>query len=139
MASKDQTKELIFVCSPYRPTSKNVVEAHRQFEYNFSVTTAACREIALAGNIPYAPHLFAPSFLKDKDPKERQIGINIGLEMLKKCDYMLVIVSKPYKLSEGMKQEIEFAKKNNIKIIYKCANKTDETIKIEKIKEDDVK
>lgn len=108
-------KKLIFVCSPYRPTSTDPKIAKYQLDYNIQVAKSVCKSIAQSGNIPYAPHLFAPHFLNDDDSKEREMGINIGLYMLEKADVVFVVGNR---ISEGMKAEIDYAEKHNKKIRY---------------------
>lgn len=102
--------KMIFICSPYR-------------RYNFyneykNITKALkyCETIIKQGGIPIAPHIMYTSILNDKNEEEREKGINLGLKLLKKCDYIYVYGDY---ISNGMKREIEFAEKNNIPIKHK--------------------
>jgi len=102
-----KTKKLkIFVCSPLRG----------DIETNITNTKNYCKSVANQGFIPFAPHIFCTQFLDDSIETERIQGINIGLEFLKICDEIWVIGDL---FSEGMRTEIEFAKKYKIKIVYK--------------------
>lgn len=56
--------------------------------------------------MPMAPHLFFPEFLSEDKPKERETGIQFGLEWLSECDELWVIGSR---ITEGMKREITVA------------------------------
>jgi hypothetical protein len=85
----------VFVCSPYRGDVRaNVALARR-----------VCREVALAGDAPFAPHLLCPTFLADAIEAERTRGIDVGLAWLTVADEVLV-VGEP---TEGMRREIEAA------------------------------
>ncbi len=85
----------VFVCSPYRG---NVRE-------NRALAQAVCREVLLAGDAPFAPHLLYPGVLDDADSGERALGIGAGLSWLAVSDEVLV-VGEP---SAGMRQEIAAA------------------------------
>ena len=78
----------------------------------------ACREVHERGNIPIAPHLYWPRFLDDNDPQDRDYGIAAGLEALKRCDEMIVIIRQegPEEewISQGMQAEIAAAAKMGI-------------------------
>ena len=69
-------KPLIFICSPYRGD----VEANKEN------ARYCCRLAYQQGGIPFAPHLLFTQFLNDDVPEEREAGLNLGLEMLKRCD-----------------------------------------------------
>jgi hypothetical protein len=87
----------VFVCSPYRG---DVVANTRR-------AVAACRTIALAGDAPFAPHLYLPLILDDSRPVERAVGIACGLAWLAVADEIRVF-GEP---SEGMHREIEAARR----------------------------
>ncbi|MBC2723229.1 DUF4406 domain-containing protein [Desulfosporosinus sp.] len=97
--------KLIFVCSPYRDdVEANTAKAIRYcyFAYNKKV-------------VPYAPHLHNTQFLDEDDREERLAGIELGLEVMKRSDELWVFGSK---LTEGMKVEIEAARRLGIPIKY---------------------
>lgn len=52
-------------------------------------------------------------------PKSHAFWMNQDLPFLKCCDEMIVICEEGWKESRGVQQEIEFAKKYNIPIIFK--------------------
>lgn len=93
----------IFICSPYRGNiEENIKKAKQHAEL-----------VAVLGKLPIAPHLYFTQFLDDNNEKERQIGINLGIELLKMCDLMYVY-GEP---TDGMKQEIKVAEELGIEII----------------------
>ena len=95
----------IFVCTPYSADIEN----------NTFRALAICRRLALQGHIPIAPHLYAPRFLYEHRAIERQLGIGIGLELLKVCDELWCYDGgKPP--SAGMRQELEAARRLGIPI-----------------------
>ena len=96
----------IFICSRLRGDIKNNIQRAKQFS----------REVMLQGHIPLTPHIYFTLFLDELKEEERDMGINAGLEWIKECDEVWVFDKE---LSEGMKKEIEFAKKLNKKIVEK--------------------
>lgn len=96
--------ELVFICSPYRGNIKeNIIKAK---EY--------ARKAVDLGYIPIVPHLYFPQFLDDNNKKERNLGIEMGLQLLNMCD-KIVIIGNP---TEGMKQEIIYADNLGMEKIY---------------------
>jgi len=96
----------IFVCSKLKGDINNNIERAKEY----------CRNITLNGNIPIAPHIYFTQFLDESNKKERNIGILMGIELLKDCDELWVFDKD---ISEGMQKEIDIAKKLNIKIAKK--------------------
>lgn len=97
--------KLVFVCSPYRGDVEiNTLRAKRY-----------CRFVYTEGAVPFAPHLHNPQFLNDFIPEEREIGINMGVEVLKRCDELWLFGDL---LTEGMELELVYAIKNNIAVRY---------------------
>lgn len=96
-------KKMIFICSPYRGNvAKNIGRAKRY-----------ARFVAAVGHCPVAPHLFFPQFLNDEKPEERIEGINLGVEMMKKCNQLWIFGST---ISQGMAYELEKAREMEIPI-----------------------
>ncbi len=98
-------RPLVYICSPY---SGNVKENTRR-------TQEFCRFAFEEGQIPLAPHLMFPQFLKDEDPEERQLALFMDIVLLGKCDELWVLETT---VSAGMKAEIEKAKVRRQKIRY---------------------
>lgn len=68
-----------------------------------------------AGYIPIAPHLLFPQFLRDADPKERQLGLFFGNALMSKCSEVWVFGEY---ISSGMEAEIRRAKWKNYRLRY---------------------
>jgi hypothetical protein len=76
--------KLIYICSPYRgDTESNAAKARGYCRF-------ACRHEV----VPIAPHLIYPQFLDDDIPEEREEGICLGMELLKRCDELWVNVKR---------------------------------------------
>lgn len=97
----------IFVCSPYRPTSKNVECRKDELLANIERAKKACRILAGMGFLPLAPHLYFTTFLSDTDEKEREKGMRLGMEWLEESDEVFVFGRH---ISDGMAAEIARAK-----------------------------
>lgn len=88
--------KLIYVASPYAG----------DIEKNTEFAKQACRHVLNEGHVFFAPHLLYPSILDDSQPQERQLGIEMGLSMLKHCDELWCYGDR---ISHGMMLEIEEA------------------------------
>lgn len=89
----------IYVCSRCR--ARNASE----FMRNMKDVKNACAEIAKAGDIPVAPHLYFTEFLCEEVPRERYFGRMAGMMALKHCDAVRVIIRDEI-ISEGMEAEL---------------------------------
>ena len=95
----------VYIASPYRgDVEVNTMRAKRYAR--FAVKQSV---------VPVCPHIYLTRFLDDSIPEEREAGLYLGIQMLKRCCEMWVFGSN---ISDGMNREIEFAKKNNILIRY---------------------
>lgn len=96
---------LIFVCHPWRGK-----KTHDE------MTKKICWHIATVDKlVPFSPAIHFNQFLSDDIYEQREAGINGGLKILIKCDVMYVYTM--HGVSEGMGREIDFAERNQIKII----------------------
>lgn len=99
-------KKLVYICSPCcGDIEKNIEKAQRY-----------CREAVELWDdvIPIAPHVYFTQFLDDTKPEERAAGMDIGLALLAMCDELWVYgIENP---SEGMRNEIEYARQHQIPI-----------------------
>ena len=94
---------LVYVCSPYRgDTERNVAYAKE-----------LTREVLEYGYTPITPHLYLTQVLDDEIPKERELGLLAGQELLKHCEYILI--GWRYGISDGMQQEIMIAREVGLK------------------------
>lgn len=114
--------DLVYLSSPYRgDTETNEANARKY-----------CKQIAKQVAIPIAPHFIFTQFLDDNNEQERNLGIQMGLELLKYCDEMWVVSNT---LTEGMKLEIKQAQEIVLKIRF--FNQEMEEIKYEAVEIDD--
>ena len=106
--------EYVYICSRYRSDD--------EYSADFNIATAelACRTVVKTSGktvVPIAPHLYFPRFMNDGSEEERRLALKIGLEELRKCKRMKVIVIDGI-ISEGMLEEIYEAQKREIPIDY---------------------
>jgi hypothetical protein len=95
----------VYIASPYKgDTILNSIRAKRYARF---VARQCC--------VPVAPHIYMTQFLDDNDKAEREAGLFLGLQMLKRCNELWIFGST---ISDGMQREIDFAKKRNIPIRY---------------------
>ncbi len=93
--------KLIYVASPYRG----------DVEKNIEYAKKVCGYVVKQGHNFYCPHLLVTQILNDDIESERKLGINLGKDMMLKCDELWCFGDK---ISEGMFYELEFARENNI-------------------------
>jgi hypothetical protein len=110
-----ENKEIttVFVCSPYRPQSKDPKVARDQLSVNIERAKLACRLLAKLGYLPLAPHLYFTGFLDDADAAEREEGMTLGMEWLAQSDEVWAFGDE---VSEGMAKEISYAKELGIPV-----------------------
>ena len=90
-------RKTVYVVSPYAgDIAKNVQKAK-----------AYCRFVIGQNGIPIASHLLYPVFLRDSNPKERELGRLFGLALLALCREVWVFGTD---FSAGMRAEIHEAK-----------------------------
>lgn len=93
-----------YICSPLSGNiSGNIENAKRHALYIFK-----------CGMAPVIPHFYA-LILDDEIPDERKLGMQAGISLLWVCDEVWVFGDE---ITEGMKKEIIFAEKLNIKVKY---------------------
>lgn len=99
-------RPLVYICSPYSHgcINDNIENARRYSR--FAVDTHY---------VPIAPHLLFPQFLDDRLAEDRQTAMSLNQVLLEKCSQLWVFGSVR---SEGMQQEIQWAKQLQITIRY---------------------
>jgi len=90
--------KLIYVASPYRGDAAQ----------NRAYAKQACRYVARQEQAFCAPHLLYPEILNDNDPAERQLGLEMGLEALSRCDELWCFGPV---ISDGMHMELAEAER----------------------------
>jgi len=98
----------IYVCSPYRGN----IQRNRRY------ASDCAAEIAREGHVPVAPHLLLTGSLDDRDPEQRQEGLQLALELMGKCDEVWIYAA--YGISEGMAEELGWAWAHNIPMVFKA-------------------
>ena len=96
---------LVYICSPL----------HGDIETNIKKADEYCAYAAACGVVPLAPHTIFTRYLDENNPEQRQQGLQMGLSLLNRCDDLWVMGGE---ISEGMRGEIEYAKRENIPILY---------------------
>ena len=75
-------------------------------ERNLDFARQACRYAISQGATPFAPHLLYTQMLDDGDPAERQLGIDMGNQMLGLCGALWLCANR---ISAGMEGERKLA------------------------------
>lgn len=99
LAYKPLVPKVVYVCSPYAGDTK------RNIEYAKKLT----RWAIVFGYVPITPHLYLPQVLEEDDERERAVGLQLGLDLLRRCDG--IMVGSKFGITIGMKAEIELAEK----------------------------
>lgn len=104
-------ERIVYICSPMRgnklgPTKETI-------ERNLQRAKAFCAAAIASHAIPICPHLYLSPFLDEITPSGRNIGREMGMELLRRCDEIWVF-GEP---SEGMRDEIEEAKSLRLPIV----------------------
>ncbi len=92
----------MYICSPYNAKTEEERTANAAFAEKY------CRYIVNEGNIPIAPHIYFTRFMDNGNEAERILGQEIGIELLKKADSMMVLIRNE-NISAGMEREIKYA------------------------------
>ena len=104
--NESASRPLVYICSPYSHgcINDNIENARRYSR--FAVDTHY---------VPIAPHLLFPQFMDDSLGEDRQTAMFMNLVLLSKCAQLWVFGSVR---SEGMQQEIKWAKWRHMTIRY---------------------
>lgn len=91
----------VYICSPlFASTQEEIRENMLQARQHMH----AIKD--LYGYRTYAPHAYLPELLNDQEPEERALGRSFGMELLKRCQILIICGDR---ISEGMSQEIKEA------------------------------
>ncbi|WP_069648964.1 DUF4406 domain-containing protein [Caloranaerobacter ferrireducens] len=96
-------RPFIYVCSPLRG----------DIEGNIGKAIRYCRFVYTKGSIPLAPHVIFTTFLDNNIPEERKVGIEMGLDLLLKCNELWAFGKR---ISEEMAEKIKMAEALGLKI-----------------------
>lgn len=101
----------VYICSPlFASTQEEIKENMLQARQHMHVIKN------LYGYRTYAPHAYLPELLNDQEPEERALGLSFGMELLKRCQILIICGEK---ISEGMCKEIKAAALLGLEI-YSC-------------------
>ncbi len=90
----------VYICSPLGGNvGENLEQVKRYTEYALKCGTA-----------PVVPHFYALC-LNDSAPEERELGMQAGLALLRRCDEMWIFGNT---VSEGMRGEMRLCKRLHI-------------------------
>ena len=99
------SRDLVYIISPYAG----------DIETNVAFAIRCCQMAIQQGYAPIAAHLLYPQILDDQEPKERAIGLELGLDILRHCAAAWVCGTR---ISSGMEGEIQEAQQQGIPIRY---------------------
>lgn len=94
---------LVYISSAYSGDERRNINSARLYS-RFAVSM---------DKIPVAPHLLFPQFMDDTDDFERKLAMHFNYVLIGKCSEMWIFGEK---LSRGMREEYEIAKRRNMKI-----------------------
>ena len=95
----------VYVASPFKGDMQTNIQNAKMYALY----------VANQAFVPMVPHLFLTQFLNDDIQSERELGLALGLQILKRCHELWVFGGI---VSEGMSLEIRFARRHNIPIRY---------------------
>ena len=112
--------EKVYICTAFRGDVEENARKAREY----------CRWAAVEyGALPIAPHLLFPQFLDDNDPVQRELGINMGLELLADCKQLFYFGDV---VTEGMDKEMNEARVLGIPVEHISEEKLSATESTEK-------
>lgn len=100
-------KPIVYLAGPY---SGDIDQNIRR------IIIAARHAILQEHVLPIVPHLLFPTILDDENPEERALGLELDMGLIALCEELWYYGDK---ITAGMQQELDFAKKHGIKIIHK--------------------
>jgi hypothetical protein len=106
--------KIIYVASPYSHPDDEVREN------NFKLVAKLVADLTADGYVCMSPIVYGHTLLNFKEmPSDWEFWKNFCLTFLEKCSEMIVYKMPGWDKSRGVKEEIEFAEKNNIKVLYR--------------------
>ena len=106
----------VFICIRLKPKSKNPVKAWFEFRNNLRRARTAARYAVLHGYDPEATTIYYTQFLDAFSQLEGDWGGKLGQFRLYNCNELWDVRDEGEEPSSEMKNDIEFAKVNDIKI-----------------------
>ena len=109
--------KMVYICSPLRG----------DIEANIKRATHYCEYAAGCGVIPIAPHVAWNGIFDDTIPEKREMALQLGLELLRRCDEVWVMGDE---ISQGMCGEIEEAERLKKVVNYVLDETVEQNIKL---------
>ncbi|MFT4243834.1 MAG: hypothetical protein ACMXYB_00065 [Candidatus Woesearchaeota archaeon] len=123
-------KQYVDIETPYSGKSQ------KEIERNILFARACIRDSILRGEIPFASHLLytQSGILDDTINEERELGINLGKELIEHLPNVKTVVYENLGITQGMKLGIELSKQKGRDIEYRKLqdNWEEEAIKLSK-------
>jgi len=96
-------------------------ETEEQVRRNLIYARACVRDCLMRGEVPFASHLFftQPGILDDNIPKEREMGIDVGKELIESLSGIVTVVYQDLGISSGMQYGIDRAMYNGRDVEYR--------------------
>lgn len=104
-------ERVVYICSPCRGQKLEPID--ETLAENLRKAKAFCAAAIASHAIPICPHYYLCELLDERHPSDRNVGREIGIELLKRCDEIWVF-GQP---SDGMLAEIEEAKSLRLPIV----------------------
>lgn len=115
-------ERVVYICSPCRPRYTGDL-GEEELQINLRNAEAYSYAAVVSHAVPIAPHLLFTRFLDEFNPSHRNIAIEMGGEVLKRCDELWVFGDR---LTEGMQAEIDAAERLKMPIIKISQAQADE-------------
>lgn len=96
----------VYVCHAYSADPKG----------NADKVAAICKGLVARGMLPIAPQCYLGAFIDDAT--ERRLAMSLCFELLSMSDVLSVYADENGELSPGMVDELHFARKHDIPIVY---------------------
>lgn len=117
-------ERVVYICSPCRPRYTGDL-GEKELQINLRNAEAYSYAAVVSHAVPIAPHLLFTRFLDEFNPSHRNIAIEMGGEVLKRCDELWVFGDR---ITEGMQAEIDAAERLKMPIIKISQEQADEII-----------
>lgn len=111
---------MVYVASPYNNSNPYIVEQ------NFKHVTEFVANLCSQGITAFSPITYGHTLINHHElPSDWDYWENFCFSFLKRCDKMIVYMMPGWETSRGVQEEIKFADKNKIKIVFEKFNGND--------------
>lgn len=110
---KEISSKLIYLASPYSHSNDDIREM------NYKIVSKIAANMISEGNVVLSPISYGHNLLNFCEmPSDWDFWYNFCVTFLLKCDELIVVKMAGWDVSKGVLEEIEIAKKHNIKISF---------------------